>query len=404
MILMSLEDVRPGMVVGVGLRNREGHTVLGPGEVLTPDYIGRLRELGYWAVWIDDTDTRDIPHEEPLSEATRVATLTAIQDTFALISTPQESDGFGSLSPTEIRKTLESRRIQQAFHGTGAVDRLLSQVDRMVEEVLDRPVLTGLGSLRTHSAQLYHHCLDVTVTATMIGRLLGYDRQTLKKLAIGCIVHDIGNIFVDSALLDTPGRFARDEFGQVKDHALIGYLFMRDSLRLGVLASHVAYQHHERQDGTGYPRGLRGTNRIVEGAEVHVPGRINPLGEIAAVADYHDICAGGLGDARPRMPADEAWRAVRGAAGHHLNRAIVDAFLAVLPPYPLGSQVTVTAGRWRDHRGVVSRLDRQALDRPVVRLLINPAGERIAPVEIDLREDDVTIRSLAGTDATALSA
>jgi HD-GYP domain-containing protein (c-di-GMP phosphodiesterase class II) len=388
MILMALDDVRPGMVVGVGLRNREGHTLLGPGMALTEAYIARLHSLGYQAIWIDDEDTRDIPYEDSLSEATRLATTSAVQDTFAL--TARETEKLRSASVTEVRSALETRRFQQAFQDENLADRLTGHIDAVVGEVLDRQVLTGLSSLRTHSTYMYHHALDVTVTATMIGRMLGYDRDTLKKLAAGCLLHDVGNVFIDTGVLDKPGRLTQDEVARMRDHTVLGYLFIRDTLKIGVLSAHIAYQHHERQDGSGYPRKLTGSNRVVQGHEVHFPGRITPFGEIAGIADFHDACSADR-PYRDRLPPDQVWRMVRDAAGPHLNREIVTRFLAMLPPYPLGTQVVVRSGRWAGHRGVVARIDREAMDRPLVRLLTSPSGERIPPVELDLRRDDARI-------------
>jgi len=264
-------------------------------------------------------------------------------------------------------------------------------------------VLTGLSTLKTHTSSTYHHCLDVAVTATMIGRLLGFDRETLKKLTVGCMLHDIGCIFIESQGMDTPGRRNTEEGGAIKEHAVLGYLFIRDGLRLGPLPAHIAYQHHERQDGSGYPRALTGTNRIVQGAEMHLPGRITPLAEVAAIADFHDSCSCDRSDHR-RLAPDEVWQRLSGAAGHHLNRDIVKEFLTVTPPYPVGSQVLVTGGTWKNHTGVVARLNADALDRPVIRVLANADGDRVPPVDLDLRKDEATIRGLVSADAATLAA
>ncbi|HYE91547.1 MAG TPA: HD domain-containing phosphohydrolase [Terriglobales bacterium] len=389
------------MVLGVGLRNRKGHTLLGGGQVLNAEYIGRLKELGYCAVWIDDEDTRDIPYEDSLSDATRLATTAAIQDTFAM--TMGETEKLRTVSVEDLRGALQDRRFQQAFHDNAVIERLTGNVDLVVSEVLDRAVLTGLGSLRTHSTYMYHHSLDVAVTATMIGRLIGYDSKTLSQLAVGCILHDIGSLFVDSEILDKPAVLSVDEYRRVKDHTSLGYLFIRDSLRVGLIAAHVAYQHHERQDGTGYPRGLTGSNRIVRGAEMHLPGRITPLGEIAAIADFHDACS----SARPhrgRMGSDAVWSSLRAAGGAHLNREMVEAFLTVLPPYPLGTQVDVVEGPWAGYRAVVAMVHQDAMHRPSIRVLQNAAGERVTPVDVDLRREDGRIRSAVETPALATTA
>ncbi|HTY78994.1 MAG TPA: HD domain-containing phosphohydrolase [Candidatus Bathyarchaeia archaeon] len=385
---MSLEDLRPGMRLGIGMHNREGHVLLGPGVSLTSRYIARLRELGCSAVWIDDEDTRDIPYERILTDTTRMAASEEIQNTFAMAA--REAPAFRGTSAREIVSAVEGRRTQQKFESAPSTGRLLAQVDTVVGEVLDRPVLTGLNSIRSHDTYIFDHSLDVMTTATVIGKLLGYDRGTLRKLAVGSLLHDIGKIFVDDAILRKAGRYTEEEAQRVRDHCVLGYLFVRDSLRLGVLAAHMAYQHHERQDGTGYPRGLTGTNRIVHGLEIHVPGHINPLAEIVAIADFHDARSSNRPH-RPASPPDQVWRMIRDRAGTHLNREMVELFLSVLPPYPVGTRVAVTSGRWQGHLGVVARFDRHAMTRPVIRILSDQTGRRLEPFEIDLTRDEATI-------------
>ncbi len=391
MILTSLDDVRPGMVLGVGLRNREGLTLLGPGVTLTGEYVQRLRDLGYWAVWIDDEDTRDIRREDILSESTRAAATAAIQETFALTS--ERAMALRSASSGEIRDALKTRQFQPLFQDHPAIERLMEQVDVVVGEVLNHQVLTGLGAIRTHDTYTFHHCLDVSVTATLLGRLLGYGQETLKKLAVGCILHDIGKIFVNDAILNSSGDLSPEELQRVKDHTVLGYLFLRDNLRLGVLPPHIAYQHHERQDGAGYPRGLTGTNRIVQGLEIHIPGRITPLGEIAAIADFHDAVSSDR-PYRRGLPPDRVWQLIRERAGTHFNREMVALLLEVLPPYPLGSRVVATEGPWRGYRGVVAKVPREAMDRPTVRLLADPTGRRVEAFEVNLMKDEGRIRGV----------
>ena len=391
MILMSLDEVRPGMVLGVGLHNREGQTLLGSGETLTEVYIARLQSFGCTAVWIDDEDTRDIAYEHILTERTRIAASAEIRNTFARVA--RDATALRSASIREIRDALETRRFQRAFDGDVAVDRLMHQVDIAVAEILNRPVLTGLGSIRNHDTYTFHHCLDVMATATVIGQLLGYEKETLKKLAVGCMLHDIGKIFIDDALLGKAGNLTPEESQRVREHTVLGYLVIRDSLRLGILAAHVAYQHHERQDGRGYPRGLTGTNRIVRGLEIHVPGQIIPLAEIAAIADFHDSRSSDRPYRGGRAP-DEVWQMIRHGAGTHFNREIAEIFLSALPPFPLGTRVVVTRGRWRGYTGVVSRLDRGVLTQPVVRLLADDRGARIEPFELDLQKEDAKVKGL----------
>jgi len=362
--------------------------LLGPGVSLTSQYISRLRELGCSALWIDDEDTQDIPYERILSDTTRMAASLEIQNTFAMAA--REAPSLRAASAREIRSAVEGRRTTQKFDSDPGTSRLLAQVDAVVGEVLDRPVLTGLSSIRSHDTYTFDHSLDVMTTATVIGRLLGYDRATIRKLAVGSMLHDIGKIFVDDAILKKSGEYTEEEAQRLRDHCVLGYLFVRDSLRLGVLAAHMGYQHHERQNGSGYPRGLRGTNRIVRGLEIHVPGHINPLAEIVAIADFHDARSSNRPN-RPASPPDQVWRMLRERAGTHLNREMVELFLSVLPPYPVGTRVAVTGGRWQGHLGVVARFDRHVMTKPVIRVLTDQTGRRVEPFEIDLTKDEATI-------------
>jgi HD-GYP domain-containing protein (c-di-GMP phosphodiesterase class II) len=403
MILLALEDVRPGMLLGRTLYNREGHTLLGAGMPLTPQYIGRLQELGYWAVWIDDEDTRDIVYRDAVTDTTRLATTSAVQTAF--VQTARQVRTLRTASVQKVREALESSQMQQAFRNLPVLTSLSGRVDTMVQEVLDSTVLHGLGALRSHDSYTFDHSMDVAVTGTMIGRLVGYEPETLKKLAVGCLLHDIGRIFVDDTILTKATALTGDEWARVREHTSLGYLFLRDSLKVGVLAAHVAYQHHERVDGTGYPRGLAGSNRIVRGLEIHVPGRINPFGEIAAIANAHSS----LSSNRPyrrALPPDQVWQRIKAGAGTAFNAEMVELFLGVLPPYPVGTQVAVVSERWHDYRGVVVSIRKENMARPVIRLLTDATDHRLdQPIDIDLAaERDVAVRGTMGRGVEAEAA
>jgi HD-GYP domain-containing protein (c-di-GMP phosphodiesterase class II) len=386
------------MLLGRTIYNREGHTLLGSGMALTHQYIARLRALGYWAIWIDDEATRDIVHRDTISDATRLAGTSAVRQTFMM--TGREVRNLRTASLQKVRDTLESRQFQQGFRDAPAVAGLTSHVDAVVRDVLDTAVLHGLGALRSHDSYTFDHSMDTAVTGALIGRLVGYDPATIKKLAVGCLLHDIGRIFVDDAILAKPTALTPEETTRVREHTSLGYLFLRDSLRVGVLAAHVAYQHHERQDGRGYPRGLTGTNRVVHGLEVHVPGRINPFGEIAAIANAHSALSSHR-PYRPALPPDQVWQRIQDGAGTRFNAEMVGLFLATLPPYPVGTQVVVGSGRFKDYRGVVVSVRPVAMKRPLIRLLTDDQDRRIEPIDLDLASDGADIRGTVRRSADA---
>src|SRR5205823_7023615 len=91
---------------------------------------------------------------------------------------------------------------------------------------------------------------------------------------------------------------------------------------------------------------------------------------------------------------DQVWQMIQNGAGTQFNRELTDLFLSILPPFPLGTRVAVTEGPWQGYTGVVSKLDRQLLTQPLIRLLNDGSGRRVGAFEIDLTKDDARIVGL----------
>jgi HD-GYP domain-containing protein (c-di-GMP phosphodiesterase class II) len=384
---MSVEDLRPGMQLALPVHNKEGHTLLGPTVELTAAFIARLQDLGYWAVWVDDEETRDIVYEPMLSEPTQMGAVAAIRDLFALVA--REMRTIRAMT-ANMHAALASVRFQQRFWDHPAIEKLKAQATIVVSELVDNPTLAGVHSIRNYDAYQYYHALDVAIEAVMLARRLDYDVETLTKLAIGCMLHDIGQLFVDETILNKPAHLSVEELAKMQEHATLGAAFIRSCLRLGAIPAEIANQHHERHDGSGYPRGLTGTNVLTARRDINPPGRVTPPGEIAAIADFHDACSSNQ-VYRKGFPPDRSWRMLKIRGGSHFNRELLSLLLEILPPFPLGTQVIVAEGDWEQCCGVVARLG-DVMHRPVVRLLWDKEGARMKPVELDTSVERVRIR------------
>jgi putative nucleotidyltransferase with HDIG domain len=286
------------------------------------------------------------------------------------------------------------------------LEALYRDVEQIMSEILESNTVSSLDSLRTHSDYTFEHSVEVAIIATLLGRHLGLPIAQIRELALGALLHDIGKVSIDRAILNKPGRLTPAEYDEIKEHPAVGFELVRRLPLPSILPAHVAYQHHERQDGSGYPRGLIGNNRILRlEAERLRPSRIVLIAEIAAVADV--FCA--LASERPYKPAfplDRVRTMIEGLAGHHLNRDVVTALLRVVPMYAVGHWVEVTNGDYQGWRGVVTEVDVRALHAPSVRLHLNGAGGPVAdPVDLDLRQHEGTqLTCLApGQDPTSRS-
>lgn len=383
---IALRDAQIGMQLARAVYNERGDILLNFGVRLNERYLQELGQRGVRFIYVEDPDTDDVVIEDVISERVR---LLATRDLFRVYSALQQvTEPLQRADATQRRRALHQRDFAARVRELPGWEDLQRDLELVIEETIGVETFNGITTLRAFDGYTFVHVLDETIVALLIGRRLNLARAQLRELAAGCLLHDIGKVFIPKEILNKPGRLTPEEMAQIREHPRLGYELLRTMRPKEILANHVAYQHHERQDGRGYPRGLRGSNRVVRDALAsRATGGIILYAEIAAVADVYDA----LSSDRPyrqALPPDAVVAALREAAGAHLNREVVRTFLDLLPVYPLGTEVLVRSGPRAGHRGVVVQVAPDQLDRPVVRLLFNARGERLPkPIELDLREE-----------------
>jgi HD-GYP domain-containing protein (c-di-GMP phosphodiesterase class II) len=389
-----LSDVNAGARLGQTIFGSAGQPLLQAGVELTSEYLQTLHQRGMTSLYVEDPDTSDIEVPQPLSPATRARVTANLAQAFDSLTerTASLKEAYVAVARQEMQAARFADAIRAAAGGEGLYT-VAADIDSMLDELKGRSVLAGLNSIKAHDSYTFQHSIDVTIMGLVLARTLNWERWRLRAFGVGCILHDMGKLFIDAAILNKPGKLTDDEFKQIKAHPAVGYDLIKALAQgLGVLAPHVAYQHHERQDGTGYPRGLKGTNTLGE----NKPEMIHDFGSLAAIADVYDA-----------MTSDRPYRAgwtpartlamIRDGAGTHFNRQAVEIAMQVVPPFPVCSNVKVTGGKYAGWEGVVAAVPRTDLGRPKVRLLFNEQFRRVEPVEINLHvERDVTIEPAAG--------
>ena len=142
--------------------------------------------------------------------------------------------------------------------------------------VSDNPVVARqLYNVLHHDYATFTHCTNVSLYAVVLARALGYRGEELTQIAIGGLIHDLGKLQIDERILTKPGRLDEFEFREIQKHPITGYVEIcnRDDINFG--QAMMAYQHHERLNGQGYPVGIRGD-------EIH------PWAKICAVVDVYE--------------------------------------------------------------------------------------------------------------------
>jgi response regulator RpfG family c-di-GMP phosphodiesterase len=195
--------------------------------------------------------------------------------------------------------------------------RLRSRLAAATDEVLrayDTTILGWSRALDLRNREPTGHGSRVTEMALRLARASGMDAETLGHLRRGALLHDIGTMAVPDAILQKPGPLTPHERAVMERHAEFGRDLL-DSIRYLRPAVDIPYAHHERWDGSGYPRGLAGE-------------RIPIAARIFAVVDVYDA----LTSARPHRAGwrrAQARRHLAKGAGRHFDPAVVESFLAL---------------------------------------------------------------------------
>jgi HD-GYP domain-containing protein (c-di-GMP phosphodiesterase class II) len=255
---------------------------------------------------------------------------------------------------------------------------------------MNQDILSGLNSIKSFDNYTYEHSIDTAILALIIGKRLLLSREKLRQIAIGEFLHDIGKIFLDEKIINKPGKLTPDEYEMVKLHTTYGYELLKDIKDIDAASAHITYQHHERQDGKGYPRGLTGSNKLDSGVITYSSDeKMIMIAEIAAIADFYDAC---ISDRpyRKGLPPDSVYQLIEEGAGTQFNRELVECFLGVMPKYPVGSEVRIKSGIYKDFTGVVMFLNIHSLSRPKVKMLCDAKKNKIKPFELDLSADTIT--------------
>ncbi len=189
-----------------------------------------------------------------------------------------------------------------------------------IEQTL-RETMIAMGEIEEiRSNDTKHHTRRVSMLSGMIARSYGLDEDEVHLIELGSALHDIGKIGVPDSILNKPGKLTEEEYTIMKQHADLGYKVLKHSERAVLkVAAQIAYSHHEKYDGTGYPQGLKGD-------EIPVCARI------VAVVDVLDalLCKRVYKEA---WPAEEVCAFLQEQRDRHFEAKLVDIVLENMDSY-----------------------------------------------------------------------
>ena len=248
------------------------------------------------------------------------------------------------------------------------LEAIAGAVDGMVESMLDNPdALMWIARLREEDITTYNHGVKVALYLVALGRHLGFPKQELAYLGQIGMLADIGKTKVPRAILEKPGMLTPAEFALVKEHVDLAMQVLADGPKLPASVTMGIAQHHERIDGSGYPKGLKGSE-------------IGIYGKMAAIADSFAALITPRAYANASAPQDALMNLYEWS-GTSFHEPMVEQFVQAIGVFPVGSMIELTTGEV----GVVVAHNRVRRLEPKVLVLSNPDKSPLAqPVERDL--------------------
>lgn len=332
MRLVSVDHVKPHTFLAKTIYDDQGRVLLAKGTQLNEHYIRRLGDLGIWSLYIQDDLAASIEIDDVVSERTRVQ----------VIQTTKEA-----LQKAQAGRSIDSRKIREAVGGI--IDEILQTPDIIVH-------ITDVRSLQDHT---FGHSVNVCILSMITGMAMGYDQLKLKELGTGALLHDVGKAMIPQHIINSPKVLSAEEYRLVQNHSSLGFEALRKSENISAVVADVAFQHHERFNGKGYPRNLAGKD-IMEFARV------------VAIADVYDA----LTTDRPyrkRLLPHEVVEIIRDSYDDDFDGEIVVEFIRNIAPYPKGSIVLLNSG----HKGIVVDVRKESPTRPKIQLLYDNKGAKV---------------------------
>ena len=254
------------------------------------------------------------------------------------------------------------------------LDKVNEVVDAMVDSVGNNPdALLWLTKLKSRDSYAYDHGIDVSIYLLAFGRHLGYPKDKLRILGVSGLMQDIGKLRIREELLGKSGKLTPEEFDEVKFHVNHSIDILRQTADIPKEVLVVVSQHHERLDGSGYPRHLKGD-------------QIFTLASMAGIVDSFEA----LVSQRPYAEAISTHQALQQLnrwKGTSFHEALTEQFIQCIGIFPVGSLVELNSG---DVAVVIGQNKIRRL-KPKVMLLLDPNKEAYHyPATLDLINDPLT--------------
>lgn len=327
----------PGMVTAETIYNNYGAVIVWENTKLDHSAINRLKDFRVSSIYVLESSLpykQQYSAEKPAARADAPAGEISFSEAYE-----KDTDEFKSIlhdlstgKTVSLNKTIE------------IANSVYSRKNN------NRDIINCITQIRKVDEYTYYHCVNVSLLSMLIGKWMKLSSDDVYMLVQAGLLHDIGKSLIASDILNKPGKLTDEESEKIKKHAEYGYYLVRQLNGVDKRVSEAVYYHHEREDGTGYPKGLSGE-------------QITQFAKILAVADTFDAMTANRAFRLKQSPFQVFDLMQNGCFGY-LDPVTIETFLANVSHYYVGYKVKLSDGRIAE----VVYINRQQYGRPVLKV------------------------------------
>lgn len=347
MRLVAIDELIGNEILAVPVMSNDEKVLIQSDTVLREEFIERLREYGIESVYIKDAD--EIRKEKKAKADNQTASYT-IEETF------EESQN--------VIKQVLSKHI---YKHNEELKKVSEEAESVIDNILSEPnVVEAVTEIRNISTDMYSHCLNVCILSTIMAIRLKMNERQIRNVSKGAILHDIGLKYITTNYIDrNTDEMTSEEQLEYKKHTVYGYSSIQEEEWLPEPVKEIILLHHEQVDGEGFPFRQKGD-------------KLRNEVKLVALCDVFDSLISGIGNKKVKMY--EAVENIRAYVGTKFDPTIANKFLETVAAYPVGVKVVLSNGE----AGEVIRQNREALERPVIKVTGMADGSTCEEKEVDL--------------------
>ncbi len=319
MLRIKVSNLKPGSRSGKDLYSYDSQLLLAQGTIITQEHLNSFATRGIEEIFIMDSQPRRRSGRH-------------FADTYG--ESLQVAKSF--MLEAKLGKSMDGEDIRKI-------------TDMLFLQVFDEnDLFRHMRLMKDKDDYLFTHSVNVSLLCILIGRWLQLDEGTIRELGTAGLLHDIGKIQIDGAILTKPAKLTDEELDEIKKHTMLGFNLIVQTGAFSTEIANAALMHHERTDGSGYPMGVKGYKTPLSAA-------------VTAVADVYDAITSDRPYSNRCSPYTAAEVLLQESFGR-LDPRIVKVFYDKIINFYVGNQVLLS----NNEKGVVIYIDPSQPTRPIV--------------------------------------